>query len=300
MQTSEQKKIVIKLPQLRIKSILAIGFFLLLLAGFAFWYRNIRPYLALSNAYVNAYSTVLSSDQAGRIVEMGPQEGDLVKKGDLLFGFEREFLLAKQAQLKTMLNQINQQIDSEKNRMAKAMDGYLAAENRLELGIGQAGEVEKQLKIMEEAQSKSEEVQSKATPIKTELGLIQLELKKGTFLAPFDGVILKRYKNEGAVVSHGDSVYSLCDPERIWIEAEISEKQVQKVALGSLAKVRVNAYPNRVFMGKVSYIGVATKAKAEHLPFAGQSPTIPIKISLDSGDFSLMPGLSAKVALKVR
>lgn len=303
MQT-EAKKIIIKLPQFQLRSFLTIRFavilvLLLFACASAYWYRNVRPYLTLPAAHLNAYSSLLSSDLTGRIVEMGPQEGDRIKKGDLLFSFDREPLISKYNQKKSTLELLKSQAEFEKEEIMKAMEGYLAATSEFELGIASAESVQKHLSLMDEAQNKSEEAQSKAVPIQKELHLLELELKNGAFFAPFDGIILRRYKNEGTFCSAGDPVYSLCDPEQMWVEAEVPETMISKIKMGTPARIRINAYPNKEWMGWVSYIGPATVAKSDHLPLSQQVETLPIKISFERKDFLLKPGLSAKVDLKV-
>ena len=87
MSALEEKKIIIRLPRLEWRSFakprFGIAFSLLLCSAlFAYWYNAIRPYLWISGAHVEAFSSIISSDLAGRITEMGPQEGDLDKIGD--------------------------------------------------------------------------------------------------------------------------------------------------------------------------------------------------------------------------
>lgn len=290
MQTLEEKKIVIKLPQIKLRSFLSVRFglilgLLLFCCAFAYWYRNIRPYLSLATAHINAYSTVLSSDQAGRIADIGPQEGDRVRKGAFLFS-----LNANSSQ--SSLERLQRLLEHEKEQMIKAMEGYLAATSDVELGIGEQENVQKHLDFLEEGQIKTAAIQK-------EIDALQAEMKSGSIFAPFDGVILRRYKNEAEVCSIGDRVYSLCDLDRLWVEAEIPETEIGKISLGTPARVKISAYPNKELAGKVCYIGSATAAKSDHLPLTGQSATIPIKIALENRDLSLKPGLSAKVDLKV-
>ncbi len=305
MPTLEQKKIVIQIPNLRWSSFLSIRFFimislLLFSASFAYWYHNVRPFLWLSSAHLNAFSSTLNSDTAGRIVEMGPHEGDFVKKGQILCSLDRDLLLAKHAQVKSSLNAISQQIEFEKEKIGKAMEAYLTATSEVDLGIGTSEMVQNQLSLMEEAQNKSEAASFKTEGLKTQLHLLELELKKTALAAPFNGIILRRFNNEGSVVSFGDPIYTLCDPDRLWVEAEISEMEMAQVSLGTPAVVRVSAYPKKEIAGRVSYIGPATIAKSSQLPFSKEHAMIPIKISLENPEISLKPGLSAKVALKVR
>jgi membrane fusion protein (multidrug efflux system) len=184
--------------------------------------------------------------------------------------------------------------------MGKAMEAYLNATNELELGIGTSENVQKQLILMEEAQSKSEAASSKIGPLKAELNLLEAELKKTACLAPFDGIVLKRFNHEGSVVSFGDAIYTLCDPHRVWVEAEIRETDIGRISIGTPARIHFSAYPKKEWMGHVSYIGAATVDKSHLRAFSDGKATIPIKISLEKADASLKPGLSARVDLKIR
>ncbi|PIS02503.1 MAG: hypothetical protein COT85_04875 [Chlamydiae bacterium CG10_big_fil_rev_8_21_14_0_10_42_34] len=305
MSTREEKKITIQLPRLKWRAFLTIRFLLLLGAIFfasfvGYWYQNIRPYLWLSHARIEAFSTVLSSDAAGRIAEMGPQEGERVKKGQPLFSLDRDLVLAKQSQAKFILDSLNKQVEIEKERMGKAMEAYLTASNDLDLGIGSPDVIQKQLSMMDEAQEKSEIALSKIADAEKDLRLINLELKKMTTVAPFDAVILKKAKNPGAVVSFGDPVYTLCKSDPLWIETEIRESDIGQIKVGTKARICLTAYPDKELVGAVSYIGPATVAKSSFLPISTINQVIPIKISIENQGIELKPGLSAKVALKVR
>lgn len=292
MATLEQKKIVIKLPALERRTfmfliIAALGF----TSIFAYWYQNMRPYLWIESAHIETFSTLVSSDCAGRIVEMGPQEGDHVKKGETLFVFDRDLLLAKQAQAKRSSDALNQQVEIEKDRVGKAMEAYLIASS--DLDFGSQDRVKLQLELMNEAQEKSERAALQVEELKTELSLLDLQLKKTVMTAPFDGIVLKRSANPGVVVSFGDPLYLLSDPDRMWVEAEVPEHEIGQVTIGTPARVRLLAYPKKELVGSVSYIGPATVAKSSQV-------FIPIKISIAKSEISLKPGLSATVALKVR
>jgi multidrug resistance efflux pump len=300
MQTPETKKIVISLPHFHWKFFLSARFALVLIlflltGGFAYWFQNVRPYLKIANAQINAYASVIGTEVTGRIAEMGPQEGDRVKKGSLLFSFDRESILAKYNQVRSRFELLKSQADYE---IAQAMEGYMAATNEFERGIGDSETLQNSVKLLEEAQSKSEEMLLKKEALQKELSLLEGELKKGAFFAPFEGVILKRYRNEGSVCSVGDPVYTLCDLDRAWVEAQIPEAHLRKISIGTIAKVHINAYPSQEFNGRVVYIGNATAFKSDQLSREGEG-TIPIKIFLDDKTALLKPGLSAKVALKV-
>jgi multidrug resistance efflux pump len=305
MLMQEDKKIVIQLPRLDRGFFLNLRFgialAIVLFAGlFGYWHFSIRPYLWISGAHVEAFSAIISSDTPGRIAEMGPQEGDLVQKGQMLLSLDRDFLLTKQEQAKRSLHSLNEQVEMEKERFGKALENYLSATGELEIGLGSQEKVKRHLDVMEESQQKSDAIFTHLAAVQDTLADLDLQMKKMTFAAPFDGIVLKRAKQPSSAVCLGEPVYVLCDPSRLWIEAEIPEKEIGRIAVGAPVLVRLPAYPKKEFTGKVSWIGPATVAKRASLPFLGQNEAVPIRITLENPSISLKPGLSAHVRLKVR
>jgi multidrug resistance efflux pump len=228
---------------------------------------------------------------------MGPQVGDFVKKGQTLFTVDRDVLLAKQRQAQFTVDSLSNEIESEKERMEKAMESYLAAAGDLDLGIVSSDLVSKQLLTMDESQEKSERAKALLAKAQKELAMIDLELKKTALSCPFDAIVLKKAQDLGAVVSVGDPIYTICKPDYLWVEAEVLEKDLGKIAIGTQAKIRLIAYPDKELRGTVSYIGPATVAKSANLPFSGQRETVPIKVSIENLSKILKPGLSAQVVL---
>lgn len=294
----EEKKITIRLPRVAWPFFLILFFVSILLIGIWYWSVFIRPYLWLSEGRVEAMSAVILSDAEGRIVELGLEEGDWVKKGESLFTYDSDFDARKRAAAKKALDALNLEIEREKNQIGKAMEEYLAATNELQMGIGSAEKVKKQLAKMDEAQEKSEKASAQVMAVQSELGNLEMQLKQNTVFSPFEGQILKKLKNIGSIVSFGDPVYLICDTRHTWIESQIPEKQIGHIQIGTPAKVQLLAYPNKEFLGKVSYIGPATVSKSSLTQESTKEEKICIKISLDNS-VCLRPGLSARAWLKV-
>jgi membrane fusion protein, heavy metal efflux system len=80
----------------------------------------------------------------------------------------------------------------------------------------------------------------------------------GAFLtplkAPFSGVITKAQASPGDVVDAGREVFTVADLSRVWVQAEVYEKDLGRVRIGQSAFITVDTYPNQPFEGKVAYI----------------------------------------------
>lgn len=301
MQNVEENKIVIRLPSLHWRALLSLRFFLFvvtcaLCSGGFYWFKNIYPFLQIRSAYLNAFSTSIYGDAAGKIIQLSFQEGDFVQKGEILFSIEQNSLSSKQLEIQREVQSLNQQVEFEKGEVGKAMTAYLAAAGSEEAPLDQ---IEKYVKAMEEAQGRSEAAAARLETLKKEENLIAQELKKAAVKAPFEGVVVKKYKDPGSILSYGEPVCTLVDPNQCWIEAEIPEKSIGQIAMGTGAKVHLTAYPKKEFKGQVSYIAPATMPKKE--PFSTEPSTVLVKITVAKEDLPIFkPGLSAQVALKVR
>ena len=72
--------------------------------------------------------------------------------------------------------------------------------------------------------------------------------------APINGVVLTRAANLGLVVSTAQELFSVADLSTVWIMASINEKDFASVRVGTAATVTAQAYPGRLWKGRVIYI----------------------------------------------
>ena len=72
--------------------------------------------------------------------------------------------------------------------------------------------------------------------------------------APFDGVVTKYDIAQGEVVEPERELFTVTDLSQVWVLADIYEKDITKVRAGTDAVVRVDAYPDRTFSGRVTYV----------------------------------------------
>src|SRR5262249_564666 len=99
----------------------------------------------------------------------------------------------------------------------------------------------------------------------------------------------------------------LHNPDEVWVEANIKETQVGQLKLGQTVHIAVDAYPDDVFLGRVTRIGSATTARFALLPTPNPSGTftkitqrVPVKIDLVRMRKALTPGMMVEVEIDVR
>lgn len=74
--------------------------------------------------------------------------------------------------------------------------------------------------------------------------------------SPYDAVVVTRHVEAGTVVKAGDPIFTLMDPESVWIQAYIDEERAGQIALGQTGTIRLRSQPQREFTGTIARIGL--------------------------------------------
>lgn len=124
--------------------------------------------------------------------------------------------------------------------------------------------------------------------------------------APFDGWVVRRWLDPGAMLLPGQPVVSLFDPATLRVDANIEEKHLNEIAIDDTVEISVDAYPHLRLQGRVAEILRATNSKFSLIPAEGVSGTfikvtqrVPLRILVTvPPDLPLGPGLSVEVRIK--
>jgi len=86
------------------------------------------------------------------------------------------------------------------------------------------------------------------------LELAEIQLKYTQLRTPFEGIITSRNVELGEVVLPGREVFSLSDLTSVELKIFVDETEIGKVKPGQRVEVRIDTFPNKVYVGKVSFI----------------------------------------------
>ncbi|HEY0172967.1 MAG TPA: efflux RND transporter periplasmic adaptor subunit, partial [Pyrinomonadaceae bacterium] len=75
-----------------------------------------------------------------------------------------------------------------------------------------------------------------------------------TLAAPSAGTVISRAANPGEVVEANKEILRVADLSNVWVVAQVFEKDLARVRVGSGASVTSDAYAGRVFRGRVTYV----------------------------------------------
>jgi multidrug resistance efflux pump len=125
-------------------------------------------------------------------------------------------------------------------------------------------------------------------------------------VSPRSGTVVKRWIHEGERVTQGANMLTLVDLNSLYVIADIDETKVSQVQPGQTAIVYLASLDDNI-AGQVSGLTPATMdlvttvaAGAPGSVSSGQTPLVPVLVSIDYGNRPVYPGMSAEVTIHVR
>jgi HlyD family secretion protein len=115
-----------------------------------------------------------------------------------------------------------------------------------------------------------------------------------------DGVVTAKRIEEGEVAvigvqnQPGTVLLTISDMSIVETELEVDETSIPQVALGQDAKVRVDAYPNKVFDGVVTEVGSSPLLRTSS---GDQSIKFEVKVQIKNPPEGIKPGLSVQAEI---
>ncbi len=204
----------------------------------------------------------IAPEVAGRIVAFHFREGQEVEAGDKLVELDPVIARAELQQAQANLS--------------LAQDVYDRSQTLVQRGAGTQV-------ALEQATAQLAVARANVAAAETKLGQLTLS-------APFKGVVGLRSTSVGAIIPSGEAITTLTSLDPIKVDFSIPELFLPAVRTGQSVDVRVDAFPDRRFVGEVYAIDPVVNATGRALR---------LRATIANGDRTLRPGLFARVALTV-
>ncbi len=221
----------------------------------------------------------VSSKITGRIVALYADQGDQVKRGQLLARLESDDLFQQQQQSEAAVSKSAANLEVEKANLQKARANLVLAENNarrfktlLDSGIVSKQEAEQYDNTYQVAKADVVRTSAVIEAAKMEqaanragLGFAKSKIADTLIYAPQDGIIITRDLENGSTVSPGMSIFTLADPRTIWVKANVDESQLKGVAVGKKAMITLRSSPGEQLPGQVARLGHQSDRVTEEL-----------------------------------
>ena len=117
---------------------------------------------------------------------------------------------------------------------------------------------------------------------------MQDKLSGASVTAPQDGIISKRYYQEGYYAKGGTALFNIADISELTAKINIPEGQISNIAVGGLADITVPAYPDDKFSGMITRISPVAYMPAR---------TFAAEVTVDNSAGKLRGGVYANVVI---
>lgn len=275
----------------------------------------------------------ISPDVSGEITELFIEEGDSVKKGQILASINS-------TTYKSMVNRANAQLNQTRSSVSNAnaltqhakaqLDQATATYNRnkqlFDDQVISAAEFETALAAFKTAQANYkasiESIRGNQFGVASAQANVSeavQNLRKTTIYAPMSGIVSKLFVKKGERVvgtmqMAGTEIMRVADMSKMKVDVEVGENDIQKVKYGDTAQIEVEAYPNRKFKGlvvQISQSSTATGLQQNISSLTDQVTNYTVSIEIipesyadlllkDTRHFPFRPGMSATVEIRTR
>lgn len=244
----------------------------------------------------------LSSDISAKVSQLLVDEGDAVEQGQVLLRLDPAQYQAGVSRAQATLSQARAsqaQMEANLLRTRRDLDRLLALRARDSLLVS-TQQVDDARTAVEVGEAQLRSAEFGVSQAQASLEEAEDRLSKTIIRAPIAGKVTRLNVEEGETViigtmnNAGSLILTISDLSVIEVVVQVDETDVPEVALGDSATVRIDAFPDRTFSGRVSEIGNSA-IRPPSQQTAGQQAAIDFEvvITLDPTDAELRPDLSA-------
>lgn len=134
----------------------------------------------------------------------------------------------------------------------------------------------------------------------------ETNIDQSVLRAPINGIVLKKQGTVGELISPGQTIAMLIDPNKLYITANIEETKLGNIKQGQKVDITIDQFAKKAFSGRVKYVGQASNSTFALLPsstsgtFTKVIQKIPVKIEFDKSENTLLPGTNAVVNIHIK
>lgn len=222
----------------------------------------------------------ISPRTSGKIVKVMASLGDRVKAGQPLAYFDSP-----------ELGQIWAEYLKAKGRVELTRKNLKREETLFEKKVSPEKDVLKARQELSEAEADLNLSKERFRLLGIDITPFEADRKNGDhpllpLSSPISGAVIEKTVSQGEVVGTEKALFTVADLSTLWVVIDIYEKDISKVKAGMPVKVSVTAFPEKVFRGRLSYIGDVVDEKTR---------TIKARVTVDNSGGLLKAGMFATV-----
>ncbi|MCU0454187.1 MAG: efflux RND transporter periplasmic adaptor subunit [Bacteroidetes bacterium] len=244
--------------------------------------RTITQIVSATGKIQPETQVVINAEVSGEIIDLPVREGQRVRKGQLLVKIKPDAYQAQyeRALASMAINEANlQKAEAEFKRVSELHGKQLVSQAEMDIArasyqSAKAGFDQSQASVKEARET----------------------LSKTSIYSPMDGVVSSLpmelgERVSGSTFTRGTEIMTVADLARMEARVDVGENDIVTVSVGDTARIEIDAFPERKFIGIVSQI--ANTAKSTGLGSQDQVTNFEVRILVDTPPgVQLRPGMS--------
>jgi len=235
----------------------------------------------------------VKSAVSGRVVSLKVRDGAVVKTGDVLAEVEPDVTQAQS------LSDVQAGVRDSRLRLEDADREYVNQKALFDNGLVGSDSLkavtnkrELARQTLQAAETRYRIVEQHGIPISGDS-----TTQKARVTSPMDGVVIKKGVELGETVTSGVSsfnegtvLFTVADLKSLIIRVNLNEVDIAKVRVGEPVRITLDAYPQKVFTGRVRFVAPAAKLVEKIKVFE-------VEVALDELSEAYRTGMSANVEI---
>ncbi len=237
----------------------------------------------------------INAEVSGEITDLPVKEGDKVKRGTLLVRIKPDQYQAQvdRAEAGLLSNRAN--LNLQKSLLEKAESEYKRAQELFEKKLLSDQEYIAIKTTYNTTKSQLESAQAGVQQAMASLRDAKESLAKTTIYSPMNGTVSQLLSELGERVSgssftQGTQIMTVADLSMMEARVDVGENDIITISIGDTARITIDAYPDRKFVGRVYEI--ANTATSRGLGTQEEVTNFEVKIRILNKDVDLRPGMS--------
>jgi HlyD family secretion protein len=246
--------------------------------------QPVRVEVTATGIVAPIYKIDIKSKASGTLIALKLNEGDLIKKGQLIASIEKTDALLTYNQTKADYEVAKANLTQSKTlneRSAKLAEQNLISKQEMETAN------------LSLEQAKAQLVRAKAGYEQASIRLNDTEVR-----SPIDGIVLDKPVDEGQVIMGGlntvggTTIVTVADMNKVFVNANVDEVDIGKIKLGQTVQIVPDAFPDEKFYGTVLRIDPLAKVEQNVTRFT-------IVVEVQNKNSRLLSGMNTTVTIVI-
>ncbi|KUK14044.1 MAG: efflux RND transporter periplasmic adaptor subunit [Synergistetes bacterium] len=214
--------------------------------------------------------------------------GDRVKENQVLALLDDEYARVTYQGVLASLKQAEASLEEARVVAENAKNNYLRLKELYEKKVISKQAFDNAKAQYDQALAGLKLAQEKVRSAKASLAEAELILRYHTILSPINGVLVKKYLDEGTMVVGSTPIFRVIQDNPIKVQGVLPQEALSYVKVGNKIEVSTDVYPDKIFSGEIKIISPIIEPSTR---------TFSVEAWIDNPDYLLRPGMFLKAKL---